>query len=158
MNLGVKSATQRQTCTVSCLSHVWLFVTLWTVVSQAALSIRILQAGILEWVAVPSSRGSFWPRDWTHVSYVSCIGRQVPYQLSHLGPLRKCSYLQFISEEIISNLLERLSNPSMALWCQWWCSFHCLLGISSFIHWQIMRDDHRGPSSVLVSLEASYKP
>ena len=38
----------------------------------------ILQARILKWVAMPSSRGSSWPRDLTHVSYyVSCIGRQV---------------------------------------------------------------------------------
>ena len=37
----------------------------------------ILQARILEWVAMPSSRGSSRPRDHTHVSYVSCIGRQV---------------------------------------------------------------------------------
>ena len=36
----------------------------------------ILQARILEWVAVLSSRGSSPPRDQTHVSYVSCIGRQ----------------------------------------------------------------------------------
>ena len=28
----------------------------------------ILQARTLEWVALPSSRGSSWPRDWTHVS------------------------------------------------------------------------------------------
>ena len=28
----------------------------------------ILQARILEWVAMPSSRGSSWPRDRTHVS------------------------------------------------------------------------------------------
>ena len=28
----------------------------------------ILQARILEWVAMPSSRGSFWPRDWTCIS------------------------------------------------------------------------------------------
>ena len=34
----------------------------------------ILQARIPEWVAVPSSRGSFRPRDRTRVSYVSCIG------------------------------------------------------------------------------------
>ena len=32
---------------------------------------RILQARILEWVALPFSRGSSWPRDQTHVSYVS---------------------------------------------------------------------------------------
>ena len=37
----------------------------------------ILQAGILQWVAIPSSRGSSWPRDQTHISYVSCIGRWV---------------------------------------------------------------------------------
>ena len=28
----------------------------------------ILQARILEWVAIPFSKGSSWPRDWTHVS------------------------------------------------------------------------------------------
>ena len=39
----------------------------------------ILQTRILEWVAMPSSRGSSRPRDQTHVSYVSCIGRQVLY-------------------------------------------------------------------------------
>ena len=39
----------------------------------------ILQARILEWVAMLSSRGSSWPRDWTHVSYVACISRQVLY-------------------------------------------------------------------------------
>ena len=39
----------------------------------------ILQARILEWVAMPSSRGSSPPRDRTRISYFSCIGRQVPY-------------------------------------------------------------------------------
>ena len=36
----------------------------------------ILQARLLEWGAMPPSRGSSWPRDWTHVSYVSCIDWQ----------------------------------------------------------------------------------
>ena len=39
----------------------------------------ILQARILVWIAMPSSRGSSWPRDGTHVSYVSYIGRQILY-------------------------------------------------------------------------------
>jgi len=39
----------------------------------------ILQVGILVWVAMPSSRGSSRPRDQTHVSYVSCIGRWILY-------------------------------------------------------------------------------
>ena len=37
----------------------------------------ILQAWVLEWVVMPSSRGSSGPRDQTQVSYVSCIGRRV---------------------------------------------------------------------------------
>ena len=39
----------------------------------------ILQARILELVTMPFSRGSSQPRDWTDVSYVSCIGRRVLY-------------------------------------------------------------------------------
>ena len=46
---------------------------------------RIFQARILEWVAMSFSRGSAWPRDWTHISCISCIGKQVLYQLSHQG-------------------------------------------------------------------------
>ena len=34
----------------------------------------ILQARILEWVAISFYSQSSWPRDLTHVSYVSCIG------------------------------------------------------------------------------------
>ena len=37
----------------------------------------IPQAGILEWVAMPSSRGSSWPRDRTHISTSTCIYRWV---------------------------------------------------------------------------------
>ena len=43
---------------------------------------RIFQARILEWVSISSSKGSSWPRDWTHVS---CIGRQILYLLNHQG-------------------------------------------------------------------------
>ena len=31
----------------------------------------ILQAGTLEWVAYPFTRGSFWPRNWTRVSCIA---------------------------------------------------------------------------------------
>ena len=40
---------------------------------------RISRARILEWVAIPFSRGSSWPRDRTGVSWISCIGRQSLY-------------------------------------------------------------------------------
>ena len=45
----------------------------------------ILQARILERVAMPSSKGSSWLRNWTRVSYISCIGRQVLYHYHHVG-------------------------------------------------------------------------
>ena len=41
----------------------------------------ILQARILEWVAISFSRGSFQPRDWTHLPHF----RESFYQLSHQG-------------------------------------------------------------------------
>ena len=44
--------------------------TSWTVARQAPLSMGILQARILEWVAVPSSRSS-QPRDRTQVSCIT---------------------------------------------------------------------------------------
>ena len=39
----------------------------------------ISQARTLEWIAMPSPRGSSRPRDQTQVSCVSCIGRQILY-------------------------------------------------------------------------------
>ena len=39
----------------------------------------ISQARILEWVAIPYSRGSSQPRAQTQISCISCIGRQMLY-------------------------------------------------------------------------------
>ena len=50
------------------LSCVWLFATPWTVAHQAPLSMGILQARMMEWVAMPSFRESPQPRDQTQVS------------------------------------------------------------------------------------------
>ena len=47
------------------------FVTPWTVAHQAPLSVGILQARILEWLAMASSRGSSPPRDRTQVSHIA---------------------------------------------------------------------------------------
>ena len=52
----------------------WLcptFVTWRTALCQAPLSLGILQARILEWVVVPSSRESSQPRDLTQVSCIA---------------------------------------------------------------------------------------
>ena len=69
----------------------------------------ILQARTLEWVAVPSSRGSSQSRDWTHVSYISCIGRQVLYHQLHLGSPYYClTSLIFV----VFAILKTFGSPS----------------------------------------------
>ena len=62
---------------VQSLSHVWLFVTLWT----TNIPTRFLWPWDspdknTEWVAMPFSMASSRPRDWTCTSY---IGRQILY-------------------------------------------------------------------------------
>ena len=58
------------------LSHVWLFSDPMGCSLTGPSVCGILQARIQEWVAISSSRGSSWPRDWT---WVSCIGLQILY-------------------------------------------------------------------------------
>ena len=97
-------------CMLSCFSLVWLCDPVDC--SPPGSSVRgILQARILEWIAMPSSMGSSWPRDWTRTSYISTIGRQVLYhwgatwgahsqlddQLTEWKGLRKRSFLKCFS-------------------------------------------------------------
>ena len=56
---------------VQSLSHVQLFATPWTVAHQAPLFMGILQTKLLEWIAMPSSKGSSKPRDQTQVSCIA---------------------------------------------------------------------------------------
>ena len=55
------------------LSHVRHFVIPWTAAHQAPLSMGILKARILEWAAMPSSRGSSQLRHQTHLICVLFI-------------------------------------------------------------------------------------
>ena len=48
----------------------------------------ILQARILEWVAISSSTGSSKTKDQTCISWVSCIGRRVLYRCTTWEPSR----------------------------------------------------------------------
>ena len=56
----------------------------------------ILQARILEWVAMTSSRRSSQPRDQTPVSHISCTGKWILYHQHHLGTPFIDSLLHFI--------------------------------------------------------------
>ena len=65
---------------VCMLSRVRLSETPWIVVQLPGSSVPgIIQAKVLEWVAVFFSRGSSRPRARTGISCVSCIGRWILY-------------------------------------------------------------------------------
>ena len=60
----------------------------------------ILQARILEWIAIPFSRGSTWPRvsSALHPGLLHC--RQILYHLNHQGHLRWIDWSQTFYSQI----------------------------------------------------------
>ena len=65
---------------VQSLSRVWLFATLMYCSLPGSTVHGILQARILGWVAISSSRGSSWLRDQVHVSLMCLLHcRQILY-------------------------------------------------------------------------------
>ena len=60
------------------LSHVWLWDSTDYILPDSSVH-GISQARILEWAAIPSSRGSSQHRDRTCVSCISCIDRWILY-------------------------------------------------------------------------------
>ena len=58
------------------------FVTPWTIAPGSSVG-EILQARILERIAIPFSRGPSGPRDWAHVFYCLLHCMQILYHLSH---------------------------------------------------------------------------
>ena len=59
-------------CVLSCFSCVSLYDPVDYSLPGSSVQ-EILQARILEWIAIPFSRGSSQTRDQTHISHVSCI-------------------------------------------------------------------------------------
>ena len=85
----------------------------------------ILQARILEWVTMSSSRGSPQARDQTHVS---CTSRSwIVYQLSHLGSLRSLYALT------ISTLWVVISSPLMGNTSQTFSQSQCYIFYSGWV-------------------------
>ena len=79
-----------------------------------------LKAKILEWITMPSSRGSSWPSDRTCISYLSYIGRWVLYHQHHLGsplsalPACYVALLLFMVERgkvLVAQSCSTLCNP-----------------------------------------------
>ena len=52
-------------------------------------------------IGIPSSRGSFRPRDRTHVSYISCIDRQILYHYGSIWEARGKEYENLTVSQIV---------------------------------------------------------
>ena len=64
-----------------------MFATPWTVALQAPLSVGILQARILEWVAMSSSRGSSQSRDRTQGNPGGSVVKNSPANARDTGSI-----------------------------------------------------------------------
>ena len=76
-------------CCAWSLSGVQLFVTPWTVACQAPLSMGILQARILEWIATE------------HLLFTSCCAKHIHYYFNCHGPVNN---IPFLKKEIQARL------------------------------------------------------
>ena len=93
----------------------------------------ILQAWILEWIAMPSSRGSSQPRNQTRVSYISYMGRwdfttganekprqQIKKQSYHFADIGPYSQIYgFSSSHVQMWVLVHKEDWAPKNWCFW---------------------------------------
>ena len=87
---------------------------------------RILQARILEWVAMPSSRASSWPRDQTQVYCTADILYRLSYQGSPIWEIyltwnwmQLINFLYVVSSRISSTVLKcayLVTSKSRKIW------------------------------------------
>ena len=98
------------------LSHVWIFCNPMDC-SLTGYSVHgVSQARILEWVAISSSRGSFWPGNRTRIICDSCVGKQVCVERGCiLNPL----HLKYLSFENLTNIYNYVRTLLGPLWHPW---------------------------------------
>ena len=79
----------------------------------------ISQARILEWVAIPFSRGSSWARDWTQVSCTAC--RFFTLWATNLtGILIKKGKLRYRDRCAQREDSVKTQKGKTAVWLEWW--------------------------------------
>ena len=97
----------------------------WTVASSVH---GILQARILEWVAIPFSRGSSWPRDRTQVSCIA--GRFITVQATREANIPGKRWTYFKPQKQVRQINKRrlqtecLCSPQIHIlkpWSPLWC-------------------------------------
>ena len=97
----------------------------WPVARQAPLSMDILQARILEWVAMPFSRGSSQPRDQTQVShtagrfFTSWATRECERRYLQMIALIRSWYLKYTKDSYKSTSKYKHSHYKMGWGPEW---------------------------------------
>ena len=91
----------------------------------------ILQPRISEWVTMPFSRGSFWPRDWTRISGVSCIAGRF---FSHLK-VKNENYSVVSSSLQLHGLYIQSMEFSRPDYWSGWVAFPCSRGFFQPRNW-----------------------
>ena len=105
----------------------------------------ILQARILEWVAISSSRGSYWPGDQTWVSCVSCIGKCILY---HCTPwqaicmVRGWEIIEFLNLYIGKNISLFCDFNLSKSNCKWYLNFILCFALEIFFFARELWDSH----------------
>ena len=143
----------------------------WTKAHQAPLFMGILQARMLEWVAMLSSRGSSQPRDWTQVSCIA--GRfftlwgtsSIQFNCSVVSDSLRPHELQHARPPCPSPIPGSCSNSCPL---SWWCypiisssviSFSsCLKSVPLSVSFQMSQFFASGGQSIGVSASASVPP
>ena len=113
----------------------------WKSLSRVRLFIvhGILQARILEWVAMPLARGSSQPRDRTCISFVSCTGRGL-FTTSATCEVPFFSYGCFKIFFLTSNFQQFYMPNFTFLWTYlaWNSYFFLNLWLDVFHQWEIL--------------------
>ena len=119
-------SSPRLCCAVISRSVMSDSATPWTAANQTPLSMEILQARILEWVAMPSSRGSFQTKDQIQLSCIAdrflTIHQRNPSKRIHLKGIQghhlKGSALPVVTTASLKNELKWLcvDCPGSCVW------------------------------------------
>ena len=91
------------------------------------------QAGILEWVAISSSRGSSWCRGQTQVSCISCIGRQILYPFHFIIHVKVLCGLTVICDPLLL-----LSPPQAPGLSNYPINLHLCHGLKGAFAWEML--------------------
>ena len=76
----------------------------------------ILQARVLEWVAISYSKGSSRLKDWTHVSCISSIGRWILYHHCHLQSPTTDNHVLLQLGQIMDNKIQKDQKSKCHFW------------------------------------------